>query len=200
MTSASASDSGSVQVTPSAGSCALAASGESIATEPRSRRQGPTCGSTCGPPLASVEGGDEPPFSKKPSSAAQAFHHRPAVAVTEAAPATLLQAEAPPIACLTVPAPHRSMPCVDPSTLWRAAMPRKLPRVRTAILAGLAALSLGGVAVAAEGLSPASAERATQAPPSTSGDQAASGHGQAAAFVRGPDAGGGAASAAAGRS
>jgi len=78
-------------------------------------------------------------------------------------------------------------------------MPRKLPRVRTAILAGLAALSLGGVAVAAEGLSPASAERATQAPPGTSGDQAASGHGQAATFVRGPDAGG-AASASAGSS
>ena len=78
-------------------------------------------------------------------------------------------------------------------------MPSKLPRVRTAILAGLAALSLGGVAVAAEGLSPASAERATQAPPRTSGDQAASGHGQAATVVRGPDAGE-AAGAAAGRS
>jgi len=78
-------------------------------------------------------------------------------------------------------------------------MPSKPPRVRTAILAGLAALSLGGVAVAAEGLSPASAERATQARPSTSGDQAASGHGQAATFVHGPDAGG-AATAAAGRS
>ena len=68
-------------------------------------------------------------------------------------------------------------------------MPSKLPRVRTAMLVGLAALSLGGVAVASEGLSPASAERASQAPPSTSGDQAASGHGQAATFVRGPDAG-----------
>jgi hypothetical protein len=78
-------------------------------------------------------------------------------------------------------------------------MPSKPPRVRTAILAGLAALSLGGVAVAAEGLSPASAERATQARPGTSGDQAASAHGQAATFARGPDAGG-AATAAAGRS
>jgi len=78
-------------------------------------------------------------------------------------------------------------------------MPSKLPRVRTAILAGLAALSLGGVAVAAEGLSPASAERATQAAPGTSGDQAAaSGHGRAATLVRGPDAGG-AADPAAGR-
>jgi|SRR5829696_635340 len=91
------------------------------------------------------------------------------------------------------------MPCVDSIDPWRATMPRKLPRVRTVLLAGLAALSLGGVAVAAEGLSPASAERATQAPPSTSGDQAASGHGQAATFVRGPDAGG-AASASAGSS
>ena len=78
-------------------------------------------------------------------------------------------------------------------------MPSKLQRVRTVILAGLAALSLGGVAVAAEGLSPASAERATQARPGTSGGQAASGHGQAATFVRGPNAGG-AASASAGRS
>ena len=78
-------------------------------------------------------------------------------------------------------------------------MPSKVPRVRTAILAGLAALSLGGVAVAAESLSPASAERATQAPPSTAGDQTGSGHGQAATVARGPDAGG-ATSASAGRS
>ena len=75
-------------------------------------------------------------------------------------------------------------------------MPSKLPHVRTAILAGLAVLSLGGVAVAAEGLSPAAAGRTTQAPPSRSADQAAaSGHGRAATFVRGPDA-----DAAAGRS
>jgi hypothetical protein len=78
-------------------------------------------------------------------------------------------------------------------------MPSKLPRVRTVILAGLAALSLGGVAVAAEGLSPASAERATTAPLGTPGGQAASGHGQAATSVRGPNAGG-ATSASAGRS
>ena len=78
-------------------------------------------------------------------------------------------------------------------------MPRKLLRVRTVILAGLAALSLGGVAVAAEGLSPVSAERATQAPPSKSGDQAASAHGQAPTSVRDPDAAG-AASASAARS
>jgi len=73
-------------------------------------------------------------------------------------------------------------------------MPSKPPRVRTAILAGLAALSLGGVAVAAEALSPASAERAAQAPPDTPGGQAAaSGHGQAATFVPGSGAGGAAA-------
>ena len=78
-------------------------------------------------------------------------------------------------------------------------MPSKLPRVRTAILAGLAALSLGGVAAATTGLSPASAERATQAPPgSSAGKAAASAHGAAATFVRGPDASG--ANAAAGGS
>jgi hypothetical protein len=68
-------------------------------------------------------------------------------------------------------------------------MPRKVPRVRTAILAGLTALSLGGVA-AATGLSPA-AERATQAASgSSAGKAAASAHGAAASFVRGPDASG----------
>lgn len=76
-------------------------------------------------------------------------------------------------------------------------MPSKLPRVRTAILAGLAALTLGGVAVAAEGLSPASAERATKA--ASGGQAAAFGHGQSAASVGGPDAGG-AANAAGGSS
>jgi hypothetical protein len=70
-------------------------------------------------------------------------------------------------------------------------MPRKLPRVRTAILAGLAALSLGGVAAATEGLSPASAERAAHTPRgSGAGQAAASAHGAAAMFVGGPDAGG----------
>jgi hypothetical protein len=60
-------------------------------------------------------------------------------------------------------------------------MPSKLPRVRTAILAGLAALSLGGVAAAATGMSPASAERATQAASgSSAGKAAASAHGAAA--------------------
>jgi hypothetical protein len=67
-------------------------------------------------------------------------------------------------------------------------MPSKLPRVRTAILAGLTALSLGGVAAAATGLSAASAERANQAASGSSA--AASAHGAAATFVPGPDAGG----------
>ena len=64
-------------------------------------------------------------------------------------------------------------------------MPSKLLRVRTAAVAGLAALSLGGVAAAATGLAPASAERATQAQPGTPGGQAAS---KAATLVHGPDA------------
>jgi hypothetical protein len=76
-------------------------------------------------------------------------------------------------------------------------MPSKLPRVRTAILAGLAALSLGGVAAATTGLTPASAERATRAASGAgAGRAAASAHGAAASFVRGPDA----ADASAGRS
>jgi hypothetical protein len=67
-------------------------------------------------------------------------------------------------------------------------MPSKLLRVRTAAVAGLAALSLGGVAAAATGLAPASSERATQAPSGTPGGQAASAHGEAATLVHGPDA------------
>jgi hypothetical protein len=68
-------------------------------------------------------------------------------------------------------------------------MPSRSLRVRTAAVAGLAALSLGGVAAAATaGRATASAERATNAPPSTSGGQPAAAHGQAATFVRGPDA------------
>jgi hypothetical protein len=69
-------------------------------------------------------------------------------------------------------------------------MPHKLLRVRTAAVAGLAALSLGGVAVAATGgLAPAAAERAPKAPPSTTGGQA-SAHGAAAILVHGKDAAG----------
>jgi hypothetical protein len=77
-------------------------------------------------------------------------------------------------------------------------MPSKLPRVRTVILAGLAALSLGGVAAAATGLSPASAERPAQAVSgSSTGKAAASAHGAAATFDHGPDAAGAANAAAA---
>ena len=66
-------------------------------------------------------------------------------------------------------------------------MPSKLLRVRTAVVAGLAALSLGGVAAAATGLAPASSERSTQALSGTPA-QAASAHGEAATLVHGPDA------------
>jgi hypothetical protein len=65
-------------------------------------------------------------------------------------------------------------------------MPSKLLRVRTAAVAGLAALSLGGVAAAA-GLAPTAAERATPATPGTPGGQAASAHGDAATLMHGPD-------------
>jgi hypothetical protein len=65
-------------------------------------------------------------------------------------------------------------------------MPSKLLRVRTAAVAGLAALSLGGVAAAA-GLAPTAAERATPATPGTPGGQAASAHGNAATLMHGPD-------------
>ena len=75
-------------------------------------------------------------------------------------------------------------------------MPSKLLRVRTAAVAVLAALSLGGVA-AATGLAPA-AERATPAQSGTSRGQAASAHGEAAILVHGADAA--AANSSAGRS
>jgi hypothetical protein len=67
-------------------------------------------------------------------------------------------------------------------------MPSKLLRVRTAAVAGLAALSLGGVAAATTGLAPATAERAIQARPGTSGGHAASAHGEAASTVHDADA------------
>jgi hypothetical protein len=67
-------------------------------------------------------------------------------------------------------------------------MPSKLLRVKAAAVAVVAALSLGAVAAATAGLAPAAAERATQAPSGTSGGQAASGHGEAATLVHGPDA------------
>ena len=64
-------------------------------------------------------------------------------------------------------------------------MPSKLPRVRMVAVAGLAALSFGGIAAAA-GLAPAAAERATQAAASTAGGQAAFAHGEAASLVHAP--------------
>jgi hypothetical protein len=67
-------------------------------------------------------------------------------------------------------------------------MPSKLLRVRTAAVAGLAVLSLGGVAAAATGLAPTAAERATPASPGTSGGQAASARAEAASLVHGADA------------
>jgi hypothetical protein len=67
-------------------------------------------------------------------------------------------------------------------------MPSKLPRLRTAILAGLAALSLGGVAAATTGLPTASAERAAQAASGSSASHGASARGDAAILVHGSDA------------
>ena len=66
-------------------------------------------------------------------------------------------------------------------------MPSKLPRVRMVAVAGLAALSFGGIAAAA-GLAPVAAERATQAAASTASGQAAFAHGEAASLVHAPDA------------
>ena len=78
-------------------------------------------------------------------------------------------------------------------------MPSKLPRVRMVAVAGLAALSFGGIAAAA-GLAPVAAERATQAAASTAGGQAAFAHGEAASLVHAPDAAAAANSRAASRS
>ena len=70
-------------------------------------------------------------------------------------------------------------------------MPSKLPRVRMVAVAGLAALSFGGVAAAA-GLAPVAAERATQAAASTAGGVAFGGyaicgaHGCPSILVRAP--------------
>jgi hypothetical protein len=65
----------------------------------------------------------------------------------------------------------------------------KASRLRTAAVAGLAALSLGGVAAAAaSGLAPVAAGRSAQAPPNTSSARAAAAHGQAATLVHGRDA------------
>jgi hypothetical protein len=66
-------------------------------------------------------------------------------------------------------------------------MPSKLLRVKTAVVAGLALLSIGGVAAAAAGPAPASAERATQASPRTPDGQVGHAQGDAAILIHGPD-------------
>jgi hypothetical protein len=65
-------------------------------------------------------------------------------------------------------------------------MPSKLLRVKTAAVAGLALLSIGGAAAAATGLAPASAERAaTQASPRTPDGQVGHAQGEAATLIHG---------------
>jgi hypothetical protein len=82
----------------------------------------------------------------------------------------------------------RSMPH-PPSDLWRAAMPIKLLRVKTAAVAGLVLLSIGGVAAAATGLAPTAAERAaTRAAPRTPDGQVGHAHGDAATLIHGSNA------------
>jgi hypothetical protein len=67
-------------------------------------------------------------------------------------------------------------------------MPSKFLGVRTAAVAGLALLSIGGVAAAATGLVPASAERAArQAPPRTPDGQVGHAQGEAATLIHRPD-------------
>ena len=68
-------------------------------------------------------------------------------------------------------------------------MPSKLLRVRTAVVAGLALLLIGGVAAAAAGPAPAPApaERATQASPRTPDGQVGHAQGAAAILLHGPD-------------
>ena len=66
-------------------------------------------------------------------------------------------------------------------------MPSKLLRVRTAVVAGLALLSIGGVAAAAAGPAPASAERATKASPRTPDGQVGHAQGEAATAIHRPD-------------
>jgi hypothetical protein len=65
-------------------------------------------------------------------------------------------------------------------------MPSKLLRIRTAVVAGLALLSIGGLAAAAAGLTPASAERATQASPRTPDGQVGHAQGEAATLIHRP--------------
>jgi hypothetical protein len=68
-------------------------------------------------------------------------------------------------------------------------MSSKLVHVRTATVAGLAVLSIGGVAAAATGLASPSAERpATQASPRTPDGQVGYAHADAATLLHGPEA------------
>ena len=65
----------------------------------------------------------------------------------------------------------------------------KLLQVKTAAVAGLTLLSIGGVAAAATGLAPASGERAaTSASPRTPDGQVGHAQGDAATLIHGPDA------------
>jgi len=67
-------------------------------------------------------------------------------------------------------------------------MPSKFLRVKTAAVAGLALLSIGGAAAAATGLAPAAAERtATQASPGTPDGQVGHAQGEAATLIHRPD-------------
>jgi hypothetical protein len=69
-------------------------------------------------------------------------------------------------------------------------MPSKFLRVKTAAAAGLALLSIGGVAAAATALAPASAERAArQASPRTPDGQVGHAQGEAATLIHRPDGG-----------
>jgi hypothetical protein len=66
-------------------------------------------------------------------------------------------------------------------------MPIKFLRVRTAAVAGLALLSIGGAAAAATGLTPASAQRATLASPRTPDGQVGHAQREAATLIHRPD-------------
>ena len=67
-------------------------------------------------------------------------------------------------------------------------MPSKFLRVRTAAVAGLSMLSLGGVAAAATGLASASVERTARATSSRASGQVAHAQGDAAAKTHDPNA------------
>jgi hypothetical protein len=67
-------------------------------------------------------------------------------------------------------------------------MPSKFLRVKTAAVAGLALLSIGGAAAAATGLAPAAAERAArQASPGTPDGQVGHAQGEAATLIHRPE-------------